>query len=105
MKTFVENASMSARTSDPSTNGTSLTKTRAGWRELACALGLAALMPVQAFAQNLIRSITSTQQSGNDVVRIELSKPLTEVPTQVYGQGIGSNYQRQGLKLSKHFRV
>ena len=29
---------------------------------------------------------------------------LTEVPLQVYGQGIGSNYQRQGLKLSKHFR-
>ncbi|WP_092948713.1 type IV pilus secretin PilQ [Roseateles sp. YR242] len=37
-------------------------------------------MPVQAFAQNIIRSITSTQQSGNDVIRIELSKPLTEVP-------------------------
>lgn len=31
-------------------------------------------------------------------------EPLTEVPSQVYGQGIGSNYQKQGLKLSKHFR-
>lgn len=31
-------------------------------------------------------------------------EPLTEVPSQVYGQGIGSNYQRQGLKLSKHFK-
>jgi dCTP deaminase len=31
-------------------------------------------------------------------------EPLTEAPTQVYGQGIGSNYQRQGLKLSKHFK-
>ena len=31
-------------------------------------------------------------------------EPLTEVPDQVYGQGIGSNYQRQGLKLSKHFK-
>ena len=31
-------------------------------------------------------------------------EPLTEPPEQVYGQGIGSNYQRQGLKLSKHFR-
>ncbi len=29
---------------------------------------------------------------------------LTETPEQVYGQEIGSNYQRQGLKLSKHFR-
>jgi dCTP deaminase len=31
-------------------------------------------------------------------------EPLTEPPARVYGQGIGSNYQRQGLKLSKHFR-
>lgn len=31
-------------------------------------------------------------------------EPLTEAPERVYGQGIGSNYQRQGLKLSKHFR-
>jgi dCTP deaminase len=31
-------------------------------------------------------------------------EPLTEPPAQVYGQAIGSNYQRQGLKLSKHFR-
>jgi dCTP deaminase len=30
--------------------------------------------------------------------------PLTEAPEQVYGQGIGSHYQKQGLKLSKHFR-
>ena len=31
-------------------------------------------------------------------------EPLTEVPREVYGSGIGSHYQRQGLKLSKHFR-
>ncbi len=30
---------------------------------------------------------------------------LTESPEQVYGQGIGSNYQKQGLKLSKHFQA
>ena len=30
---------------------------------------------------------------------------LTEPPERVYGQGIGSNYQAQGLKLSKHFKV
>ena len=29
---------------------------------------------------------------------------LTEVPAEAYGEGIGSHYQRQGLKLSKHFR-
>ncbi|MGC1498164.1 MAG: 2'-deoxycytidine 5'-triphosphate deaminase [Sulfitobacter sp.] len=29
---------------------------------------------------------------------------MTEVPTQLYGVGIASNYQGQGLKLSKHFK-
>ncbi|MFD0988211.1 2'-deoxycytidine 5'-triphosphate deaminase [Methyloligella solikamskensis] len=29
---------------------------------------------------------------------------LTEQPDTLYGQGIGSNYQGQGLKLSKHFK-
>ena len=29
---------------------------------------------------------------------------LTERPRALYGEGIGSSYQRQGLKLSKHFR-
>jgi dCTP deaminase len=29
---------------------------------------------------------------------------LSSVPDQLYGQGLGSNYQAQGLKLSKHFR-
>lgn len=31
-------------------------------------------------------------------------EPLTERPRVLYGEGIGSNYQRQGLNLSKHFR-
>ncbi|WP_424986309.1 2'-deoxycytidine 5'-triphosphate deaminase [Microbulbifer sp. S227A] len=30
---------------------------------------------------------------------------MSEVPTQLYGAGIASNYQGQGLKLSKHFRA
>ncbi len=29
---------------------------------------------------------------------------LTDLPETLYGQGIGSHYQAQGLKLSKHFR-
>jgi dCTP deaminase len=29
---------------------------------------------------------------------------LTGAPTRLYGTDIGSNYQSQGLKLSKHFR-
>jgi dCTP deaminase len=30
---------------------------------------------------------------------------MAEVPTQLYGAGIASNYQGQGLKLSKHFKM
>jgi dCTP deaminase len=30
---------------------------------------------------------------------------MTEQPTQLYGAGIASNYQGQGLKLSKHFKT
>jgi dCTP deaminase len=29
---------------------------------------------------------------------------LTEVPDMLYGQDLGSNYQGQSLKLSKHFK-
>jgi dCTP deaminase len=29
---------------------------------------------------------------------------MIETPAMVYGQGLKSNYQGQGLKLSKHFR-
>ncbi len=28
---------------------------------------------------------------------------MIERPDEIYGQDIGSNYQAQGLKLSKHF--
>lgn len=30
-------------------------------------------------------------------------EPMTEIPDQLYGRDLGSNYQAQGLKLSKHF--
>jgi len=30
---------------------------------------------------------------------------MSDIPTRLYGAGIASNYQGQGLKLSKHFRV
>ena len=33
------------------------------------------------WAQNTIQSITSTQQAGSEVVRIELAEPLAAVPT------------------------
>lgn len=46
--------------------------------------GLAALLAVgapAALAQSVIQSITSTQQAGADVVRVELSEALSAVPT------------------------
>ncbi len=42
-------------------------------------------------------------EDGQIVGRLVYDK-LTETPDTLYGQGIGSNYQGQGLKLSKHFK-
>ncbi len=55
---------------------------RAAHAALATALA-AALLAVApaALAQNTIQSITSTQQAGTEVVRIELSEALPAVPT------------------------
>ena len=50
------------------------------WRAGIAALVLAVGLPAVAWAQNTIQSITGTQQSGSEVVRIELSEALTEVP-------------------------
>ncbi len=41
-------------------------------------------------------------EHGQIVGRLVFER-LTEPPARLYGQGIGSNYQRQGLALSKHF--
>ena len=71
--TVVENALMSVRTRESEGRVKR-------WQALACAVGLAVLLPVQAWAQNMIRSISATQQSGTDIVRIELAQPLTELP-------------------------
>jgi dCTP deaminase len=30
---------------------------------------------------------------------------MLQRPNTLYGDGLGSNYQAQGLKLSKHFRA
>jgi dCTP deaminase len=42
-------------------------------------------------------------EDGQTVARL-VYEPLTEKPSRLYGD-LGSHYQRQGLKLSKHFRV
>lgn len=43
-------------------------------------------------------------EHGQVVGRLVYEK-MAEVPQQLYGSGIASNYQGQGLKLSKHFRA
>jgi type IV pilus assembly protein PilQ len=50
------------------------------WRSRALAFAFFAAMPLMAAAQNAIQSINSAQQSGQEVVRIELAEPLAAVP-------------------------
>lgn len=49
------------------------------------------------------REVPFILEHGQIIGRLVFER-LTDPPPHVYGQGIGSNYQRQGLKLSKHFR-
>jgi dCTP deaminase len=49
------------------------------------------------------REVPFILEHGQIVGRLVYEKMLAR-PDQLYGRGIGSNYQAQGLKLSKHFR-
>ncbi|MCY4404791.1 MAG: 2'-deoxycytidine 5'-triphosphate deaminase, partial [Rhodospirillaceae bacterium] len=42
-------------------------------------------------------------EDGQTIGRL-LFEPLTERPAELYGHGIGSSYQRQGLALAKQFK-
>ena len=42
-------------------------------------------------------------EDGQAVGRLVYER-MAQVPHDLYGAGLGSNYQAQGLKLSKHFR-
>ncbi len=55
-------------------------RTMTRWKAWGTALVLAVGVPVAALAQGVIQSITSTQQAGSEVVRIEMSEPLVAVP-------------------------
>lgn len=48
------------------------------------------------------REVPFILEHGQTIGRLVFER-LTEVPSEIYGEGLGSNYQRQGLKLSKHF--
>lgn len=50
------------------------------------------------------REVPFILEHGQIVGRLVYERMLAR-PAALYGQGIGSNYQAQGLKLSKHFRV
>lgn len=50
------------------------------------------------------REVPFILEHGQIVGRLVFER-LTDPPPEAYGQGIGSNYQRQSLKLSKHFRL
>ena len=50
------------------------------------------------------REVPFILEHGQIVGRLVFER-LTDPPPATYGEGLGSNYQRQGLKLSKHFRA
>ena len=51
------------------------------WYLTAFALSLGLTLPGVSWAENMIRSITGTQQANGEVVRVELSEALTSEPT------------------------
>ena len=46
----------------------------------------------------------SIEKGYNNIARLLFEK-LEKVPDKLYGNSINSNYQNQGLALSKHFRL
>ena len=50
------------------------------------------------------REVPFVLEHGQIIGRLVFER-LTDTPPQVYGAALGSNYQRQGLKLSKHFQL
>ena len=64
------------------------------WRATVAVLALALAAPLAALAQNMIQSITSSQQAGTEVVRIELSEPLAAVPGGLLDPGAAAHRHR-----------
>jgi type IV pilus assembly protein PilQ len=57
-----------------------MSQLHARWAALLMVLSLSFGLSTQAQAENTIQSINTTQQAGVEVVRIELSEPLTAIP-------------------------
>ena len=60
-------------------------------------------MGARAVLEVRSREVPFILEHGQVVGRLVYERMLAR-PDQLYGSGIGSNYQAQGLKLSKHFR-
>jgi len=50
------------------------------------------------------REVPFILEHGQMIGRLVFER-LTDPPPEAYGESLGSNYQRQGLKLSKHFKT
>ncbi|MEM8822155.1 MAG: 2'-deoxycytidine 5'-triphosphate deaminase [Pseudomonadota bacterium] len=59
-------------------------------------------MPARGVLEVRCHEAPFVLEDGQIVGRL-IYEAMSEVPAQLYGQGISSNYQGQGLKLSKHF--
>ena len=55
-------------------------KPMTGWRSRFFAVALTAGTALSAWADNTIQAINSSQQAGAEVIRIEMSEPLTALP-------------------------
>jgi type IV pilus assembly protein PilQ len=55
-------------------------KPMAGWRSRFLALVLTAGAALPAWADNAVQAITSSQQAGAEVIRVEMTQPLTALP-------------------------
>ena len=81
-----------------------------GWRLSMAAASLALVSPL-TWAASAIQAITSTQQAGADVVRIELSEPLAALPAGFIVQtppriaidlpGVGSELERSVVEINQ----
>ena len=81
------------------------------WRAWGVAAALAIGAPAAALAQGVIQSITSSQQAGSEIVRIELSEALAAVPAGFSIQsppriaidlpGVGSALGRPSVELNQ----
>ena len=68
----------------------------ASWADAAGGSGSRAVLEVRS------HDVPFMIEHGQILGRLVYER-LTETPDRIYGQGIGSSYQRQGLQLGKQF--